>query len=319
MEDKHMKISPMSRRSFIQTAALATAGLAVNAAPKTPVVKVTPADWPIGCFNRPWMQAHGNKAQALTTPQPAEWGYDVALKGMNEAGYKITGLLTRMNDEPFIGTDATPEYLTALKRKIALAGLRPNMGALRVSGATLADQIKDVRQQIDNAKTLGLEFVLTFGVDKASEYENYYKAMANAADYAFEQGIKLVLKPHGGGSGASEEIIRCRARVNRPNFKVWYDAGNIVFYTGKDPLEQLKPIAKHVTGFCAKDCDKQKGKVMIQLGTGVVDFHAVFTELKNAGFNGPVMLECAAGTTYEEVTANAKANRLYLEKLFATL
>ncbi len=310
----------MSRRTFIQTTALATASLAVSAAPKPPPVVVTPAQWPIGCFNRPWMQAHGNKMMPLTKPQPANWGFDVALKGMAEAGYKVTGLLTPMPDEPFIGSTATPEYLAALKHKIALAGLVPNMGSLHLPpGGTLAEWIKDIRQQLDNAKTLGLEFALTFGVDKASDYDNYYKTMANAADYAFERGIKLVLKPHGGGSGASEEIIRCRARVNRPNFKVWYDAGNIVFYTGKDPLEQLKPIAKHVTGFCAKDCDKQKGSVMIQLGAGVVDFHAVFTELKNAGFNGPVMLECAGGKTYEEVTANAKANRIYLEKLFATL
>jgi sugar phosphate isomerase/epimerase len=143
--------------------------------------------------------------------------------------------------------------------------------------------------------------------------------MADAAYYCQERGIKLVMKPHGGGSGDVEEIQRCIAKVKRPNFKIWYDAGNIVYYTGKDPIEQLKPIAQHVTGFCAKDCDKQKGNVMIQFGAGTVDFHAVFSEMKRAGFNGPVMVECAAGKTMEEVTASARANRLFLEKVFASL
>ena len=72
--------------------------------------------------------------------------------------------------------------------------------------------------------------------------------------------MKLVMKPHGGGSGAAEEIMRCLDKVKHPNFKIWYDAGNIIYYTGKDPLEQLKPIAQYVTGFCAKDCDRQKGE-----------------------------------------------------------
>jgi sugar phosphate isomerase/epimerase len=143
--------------------------------------------------------------------------------------------------------------------------------------------------------------------------------MSDAADYSEQAKMKLVLKPHGGGSGASEEIQRCLGRVNRPNFKLWYDAGNIIYYTGKDPVEELKPIAQHVTGFCAKDCTGEKGDVMIQFGAGRVDFAAVFKELKKAGFNGPTFVECAGGKTFDEVTENARANRLFLEKVFAEI
>ena len=144
--------------------------------------------------------------------------------------------------------------------------------------------------------------------------------MADAAPYAQERGLKLVLKPHGGGSGAAEEILRCIDQVKQPNFKIWYDAGNIIYYTGKDPVEQLKPVARYVTGFCAKDCDREKGSVWLEFGTGKVDFPAVFGELRRAGFNGPVMVECCAhGETPEEVTANARKNREYLEKVFASL
>jgi sugar phosphate isomerase/epimerase len=132
--------------------------------------------------------------------------------------------------------------------------------------------------------------------------------------------LKLVLKPHGGGIGAAEEIVRCIQKVKHPNFKVWYDAGNIVYYTGKDPLEQLKPIAQYVTGFCAKDCDHQKGEVFLELGTGKVDFRAIAGELKKSGFNGPVMVECCVkGKTADETTANARKSREFLEGIFTKM
>jgi sugar phosphate isomerase/epimerase len=297
----------MNRRQFIQTTAIAATAAATMNFSEVQAAETKSPRWPIGCFNRPWV------GDGMT--------YDTALDGVKGAGYKLTGLLTATKEDPFIRPDATPEYLDALKKKIAAHDLRANMGALRLKEDLGTDAaLKDVQQQIDNAKFLGLEFVLTFGVDNAAQYENYYKLMANAAPYAHERGLKLVLKPHGGGSGASEEIIRCIGKVKQPNFKIWYDAGNIIYYTGKDPIEQLKPIAQHVTGFCAKDCDKEKGDVWLEFGTGKVDFRAVFSELKQAGFNGPVMVECCKkGKTAEETTASARKNREFLENLFASL
>jgi sugar phosphate isomerase/epimerase len=300
----------MNRRQFLQSA-----GLAVTAAGLLPLQLVSAAEkpagvsWPIGCLNRPWINAKSN------------WTYDMALDGIKAAGYKLTGLLTATPKEPLLASSATPEYLAELKKKIAARGLAVNMGALRnKNDLPLAAQIKDMRQQIDNGKTVGVEFLLTFGVDKPEHYENYYKLMRDAAACAQERGMKLVLKPHGGASGAAEEILRCLEQVKHPNFKIWFDAGNIIYYTGKDPVEQLKAVAPHVTGFCAKDCDKQKGEVFLEFGKGKVDFPAVFRELKQAGFNGPLMVECCAkGETPEAVTAGARKNREYLEQVLASL
>lgn len=266
-------------------------------------------NWTIGCYNRPWVDV------------PAGHTIETGLDGIKNAGYKTIGLLTPFKGEPFIGSDATPEYLAGLKEKIAARKLNAIMGAIHTKPKmSVEDSIKDVRKQIDNAKALDLQWLLTFGTDKPEDYDNYYKVMADAAPYSQERGMKLVLKPHGGGSGAAEEIIRCMGKVNHPNFKIWYDAGNIIYYTGKDPIEQLKPIVQHVTGFCAKDCDKPHGEVFLEFGTGKVDFAAVFGVLKSAGFNGPVMVECCKkGKTVEETTAGAQKNREFLEKLFATL
>jgi len=287
----------MNRRAFLQHTFLGGAATALGLSPSVRAA----VRWPIGCFNRPW-----------TT-----WSFDDALAQIKAAGYQSTGLLTRTKEEPFIAADATPEYLARLKQRIAGSGLTANMGALHSRhNIPLDESITDVRRQIENASALALPSVLSFGVDKPEEYAHYYQVMSDAAAFAQERRIKLVMKPHGGGSGASSEIMAAMKAVGHPNFKIWYDAGNIIYYTGKDPIEELKPIAQHVTGFCAKDCGAVKGDVMIQFGTGKVDFTAVFATLKNAGFDGPIMVECCkVGATAAETMANARANREFLENV----
>ncbi len=294
---------PLSRRDFLAR----TAGLAGASAlaPFALGAAAPPSAWTVGCFNRPW----------------TKWSYDETLDGIKAAGYGVTGLLSPTKADVFTGSAATPDYLAALKRKIAARGLAVNMTALRVkNGVPLAEAVADTRKQLENAATVGVQFALTFGVDKPEHYEQYFKVMADAAAFAQERKIKLVLKPHGGGSGASDEILTALKKVGHANFKIWYDAGNIIYYTGKDPVAELAPIAEHVTGFCAKDCGAPKGDVMIQFGTGKVDFVGVFRKLKSAGFDGPIMVECCKiGATPQETAENARANRLFLEKALAAV
>jgi sugar phosphate isomerase/epimerase len=291
----------LSRRDFVRSTTLATLSL-------SPIARALAAEkvtWPIGCFNRPW----------------TKWTYDEGLDGIKAAGYKLTGLLSAHKGEAFTSAAATPEYLDGLKKRIADRGLGVNMTAIRFKpDAPLDDNIADLRKQIENAVRLDLKYMLTFGVDKPAHYENFYRLMSDGAAQCEKRGIRLVLKPHGGGSGASEEILRCIEKVAHANFKVWYDAGNIIYYTGKDPLAELEPIVKHVTGFCAKDCPGVKGEVMSQFGTGKVDFQKIFARLKAAGFNGPIMVEgVKVGATPDETTANAKTNREFLERTLAAV
>ena len=291
----------MNRRAFIKTATSAVPVL-------TGVARVSAwasesTTWPVGCFNRAW----------------TNWSYDVALDGIAAAGYKVTGLLSSHKGEVFTASSATPEYLDGLKKRIAQRGLAVNVTAIHFRpDAPLEENINDLHKQIENAARLELKFMLTFGVDKSVHYETFYRLMADAAAQGEKRGLQIVMKPHGGASGASEEILRCLDKVGHANFKIWYDAGNILYYTGKDPVAELEPVARYVTGFCAKDCPGPKGEVMSQFGTGKVDFKAVFVKLKNAGFNGPLMVEgVKVGATPEETTANARANREFLQRMLS--
>lgn len=295
-----------TRREFIGEGAALLAGTALLAGvPSLPAAPAAGVEWPIGCFNRPW----------------TKWTFDQTLQAVKAAGYTTTGLLTRTKSDPFIAADATPEYLEGLKRTLAASGLMANLGALRARhDVPLEQTVASLRRQIDNAAFLGLRYVMTFGIDEPARFADYFRSMTQAAAYGAERGVQVVMKPHGGSSGASAEIVAAIKKVGHPNFRIWYDAGNIVYYTGKDPVRELEPIAQYVTGFCAKDCAAPQSEVMIQFGTGKVDFAGVFRVLKSAGFEGPVMVECCAiADTPEATGANVRANREFLERVLAAI
>src|SRR5262249_18318934 len=159
----------MDRREFLQHAIAGGAAAAI--ADRLSPILAADARWPIGCFNRPW-----------TT-----WSFDAALAQIKAAGYQTTGLLTRTKDEPFMAAGAPPADPARLKQRLAASGLKANMGALRSRhDVPLAVSIAEVQRQINHARELGLESVLTFGVDKPTEYAHYQTVMRESAAYASE-------------------------------------------------------------------------------------------------------------------------------------
>jgi sugar phosphate isomerase/epimerase len=305
----------MNRRQFLQTAVGVTianlpanpsaspSGGSVIAESKENKEKAMAAKWQIGCFNRPW----------------SNWSYDEALDGMQAAGFHLTGFLGDHKGEAFIYPEATAESLDNLHKRCEARGLKVTFGRMRARhDGPLEETIALVHKQVDHASRMHLKYLMTLGTDKPEEYDHFYHVMADASAYAQPRGIQIVFKPHGGCSASADEILHCIERVDHPNFRLWYDAGNIIHYTGKDPVADVERVARYVTGFCAKDCAGRGGDVMIQLGEGKVDFGGVFRKLKAAGFQGPVMIECCGGQTQPEVIAKARENRLFLERLFAS-
>lgn len=287
----------LTRRAFVGSALTASAMLTLTGLGTAEAASARDPLWPLGCFNRPWYR----------------WKFDDAMDGIKAAGYTRLGMLGGHKDDPLIGPGATPEYLANLKTRIAARKLTAVVGAFRVNYAEpLPAAMAYARERIDNAHALGLPYLMTADDTKPEYYGHHVKVMAAAAAMAHERGIKLVFKPHGGDAAVLLKLLK---DVGHANFKIWFDAGNILYYTGKDPLAELDPLLEHITGFCAKDCTGQKGEAMIQFGAGKVDFVSLFARFKRAGFRGPVLVECCApGATSEEAARNAAANRVFLEK-----
>ena len=293
-----------TRRHFLTNAAVTLA--AVSTAPTLLALgSASGGPWTIGCLNRPWVK----------------WSLDEMLAGVKSAGCRTVGLQTVSKANPFIAPEATREHLDLLKQKIAAHGLTATMGRLSTKDAQpWAEATAAVRVQIDRAKELGLRVLINTGTGKPEHYEAWYRLMAFAATYGADQGVQIVTKPHGGVVAAAAELLKCLEKVNHPNFGLWYDPGNLIYYTGKDSLAELEPIVKHVSAFVAKDCVGRSGENFIQFGTGKVDFTGILRRLKRADFTGPIWMEtCTIAATPADTALNAKANREFLERALAAI
>ncbi|MGD8239597.1 MAG: sugar phosphate isomerase/epimerase [Armatimonadota bacterium] len=253
----------------------------------------------LGCFNRPW----------------SEYDYDDTLAGMAAAGYTVTGFM-RQRKEALVDADSTPEQMEQLKAQVTGHGLSPStVLGINPLGQPMPEAVEQFKRFIDNVAASGSKYILSCGTSNEEQYDDYYELMRQTCGYAADKGVVMTLKPHGGISATSRELLKALKEVEHPNFHIYYDAGNVHFYTGESAAEDVKLIAKHSVGLCVKDnTGGQKGDVNIEPGTGEVDFDAVFGTLLAAGFDGPCIVECLGGDTLEDVNERAKRTRDFILK-----
>jgi len=342
-----MKNHPTTRREFLASAASAAAAAAILPA-SARAAAPQPARWPIGCHTRPFSTFRASQAAnpdyILDAVKAAGFEFADMIGGGGGGGRGAAAGATpgaAAAPAPARGAAATPEATAELKQKLAARGLKSNIAPLSTApaGFTVADAIANARRVITNAHTLGQTYALNLGIEDYARWADWCKVLADAAAFGQERGVKVVVKHHHGLQNTSMDLIAWTKQVNHPNFGLFFDPGNVVYYTGKDPVKDLELIGPYVSGVVAKDCNaphfmeraagdppfgaKVTGagnpEVMIQFGTGKVDFAAFFARLKSFGFKGPVMVEgTAVGATLEETIANARANRQFLEKVFTT-
>jgi sugar phosphate isomerase/epimerase len=329
------------RRTFIKTSAAVVAAMALPLPSRGAEQSASAKPWSIGCHARPFgrfrlshdalldaIKAAGYTSADMVSAAPP------AARGAAPAGGATTPPAPR-------GPDAiTPEMVTALKEKLAARGMVSTVCSLSVrTDVPLADAVAAARQQITNAHTLGQKFALYLGLEKESQYIHATKVLADAAAFGKERGVQVAIKQHHGLNNTGGELVGWVKQVNHPNFGLFHDAGNVIYYTAKDPVAQLEIVGPYVIGVVAKDClgphfqereagapsfgssvpDPRGDEVMVQFGTGKVDFAGMFKKLKSYGFNGPIFVEgTAVGETLEQTIANARANREFLEKARTT-
>jgi sugar phosphate isomerase/epimerase len=108
--------------------------------------------------------------------------------------------------------------------------------------------------------------------------------------------------------------------VGHPNFRLWYDPGNILYYSdGKlDPVDDAATVDGLVVGMSVKDFVPPKD-VLVTPGTGRVNFPAVLGRLRRGGFaRGPLVVECLARSdTPAKITAEARRAREFVARWIA--
>jgi sugar phosphate isomerase/epimerase len=262
-----------------------------------------PAGFQVGCFTRPW----------------DEYDYLTALDAIAEAGFKYAGLMTAKSKTRLV---ISPETDLDEAKKIGQEAKKRGLQIPSVYGGgfpinPIQKGIDALRKLIDNCVAAGATSVMMGGVSQPDQFDPYYKIIAECCDYAAARNIGITVKPHGGSNSTGPQCRKVIDRVGKKNFRLWYDPGNIFFYSdgALDPVDDAQTVDGLVVGVSIKDFKPPK-EVMVTPGTGKVNFLAVLSRLKKGGFTrGPLIIETLARGTPAELLANARQARTFVEDL----
>jgi len=291
-------VSPITRRHFIQSCA--AAGLYAASAHAIPLQKGK--GWQIGCFTRPW----------------AEFEVETIFDAIAKAGFHFVGLMSAAPGSQLILSASSKEQraneIGSLAKSRGLGILSNFAGDFGVQ-KSLQSGFDGLRRLIDLSAACGSKSLLLGGTDKPELFDAYYQAVAHCCDEAMKKGVQLTLKPHGGLNSTGPQCRKIIEKVNHQNFRLWYDPGNIFYYSDGqlDPVQDVESVDGIVTGMCVKDYQHPK-EVEITPGTGKVNFPAVISRLKKGGFtSGPLLIECLKKGDLESLQREAKNAQQSLE------
>ncbi len=184
------------------------------------------------------------------------------------------------------------------------------------------NEIKKQKRWIDMTHTLGGTYCRVLSGQRRPELqiEEGLKLAANCIEscipYAAERGITLIIENHYKDDFwdypefAQKMDVFCQLvdMINHPNFGVNYDPSN-TYLAGEDPLELLKRVSKRVVTMHASDRYLIEGTIADlrneedgsagyakrlshgEIGKGLNDYDAIFTELTRVGFDGWISIE----------------------------
>ncbi len=106
-------------------------------------------------------------------------------------------------------------------------------------------------------------------------------------------GIKVAIHEHWKGmSDYWNPDTTLLSMKGHPNFGVCADLGHWP-KSGINPLDAVKKLSGHIIAIHLKDIAAYNNPKLVDVpvGTGVIDFPAIFRELKRQGFKGPIYIE----------------------------
>ena len=269
---------------------------------------------------------------AQTLPYRA-YPIERALEGIARAGFRYVGVWNDHADGPVAPESATARDLDAVRRKLERHGLTPRM-AFRFRGGAGEDSEAQLRRTIEVASALGIGFVISAGPSPYArrtfearkrdmlfhhEAEAYFATLRRLGPVAERAGVTIVCKPHMGVTGTGEDLADLVELIDHPAVRVCYDAGNVAFYEGLKPEEDVKACARYVRAVCVKDHRGARANVDFPIpGAGDVDHAAILRTLVDAGFSGPCLVERIDGLdSAEAIDAALERARHYLERAAA--
>jgi len=260
----------------------------------------------VGFFNRPW----------IAVP------LDQELAGIAATGAKHAGLLGKHGGGIWVEWNTSYDEVARIKDALAAHGLKMNALLAQTDfSVSTPEAITRYKAFVDRAAALGATTLLEMGAHALDKYDMYYDVMKGVAPYAQDKGMMVAVKPHGGLTSTGQECARLIERVGHPNYRLWYDPGNMIYYKQLDPVAEAAWVKGVVVGMCVKDCvigADGKPDVDVTPGEGQVDFPGVYKALWDGGLKGgSFIIETLRRGNYDEVTAAGKKAYAYVRQVMA--
>ncbi len=236
---------------------------------------------------------------AASTNSYHTYSLEEALAGIAAAGFRSVELTSVPGWTEHVRRDADATELDRVRGLLAEHGLT----AVSLSGHSdlVSDEgVAAFRKALGLCTALGIPLITTStgghadtsagGLDE--QREAFLARIGGLADEAAAAGIGICLETHCGllATGAmSADLVR---RIGKPNVGINYDPGNVIFYGDTRPETDIPAALDLITHVHVKD---QIGGAGVwnfpTIGTGEVNYPAIFAALDGAGFDGPCSVE----------------------------
>jgi L-ribulose-5-phosphate 3-epimerase len=184
---------------------------------------------------------------------------------------------------------------------------------------TRAARIDALRQASDFAGLLGIGQVQThcgfIPEDPADPlYPGAVEAIRTVAQHCQANGQYFLMET---GQETPTTMSRMIRDVNMPNLAVGLDTANLILYGKANPADAVDILGPHVRSIHAKDgrwpTDPDKLGQEVLIGTGLVNFHEVFSKLHRLGYAGAVTIE--RETSGPQQIEDVRQEKIYLERV----
>jgi sugar phosphate isomerase/epimerase len=222
------------------------------------------------------------------------YSLEEALRGVAEAGFEnveigaVKGFLEHL-DPDRLGADE----IEATRRLLQRYGLR----CVSMSGhAPLHEEIGRTRlRNVLRAGTeLGIGVLNTFTGDaeSAEERERFVEGARMLADEAQSAEVRLCIETDSNLLPTAQAGVELLETIDRDWIQINYDPGNVVYYAGARPEDDIKHGLGRIGHVHLKDQRGGRGVLDFpSLGEGEIDVPAILADLEHSGFAGPVSME----------------------------
>ena len=248
-----------------------------------------------------------------------DWKFGVALWTFHT--FNFTDALAKVDSsglqyiEPNTFQKAGPDFKDSMISQLSSAGIdklkeRISQQGLKVESIYIVGDstVQSWKKQFDIAKQLGVKYVTT---EPPLHMWDSIDSLAGA------YGVKVAIHEHWKGvSHYWNPDTVLLAIKGHPNFGACADLGHWP-KSGIDPVEAVKKLSGHIIGVHLKDIAAFNNPDLkdVPVGTGIVNFPAVFEALKKQNFKGHIYIERDAEDQSSNLPSVIQTVKYYKEQV----